>query len=268
MNKIQFRHNTINWNIVTSSIRGAINTQTQDFIRQFINRREKVIGVVMTDGAGSARFPVDGAYTIAEGIIQNIFWDRISCLDDLFNYSEDEIGNLFYNTSIKLLRKRISELSSNHKNTETIHLSDLSTTMMCFLSDGERYIAISIGDGVIGRCTEDNKTDIIIPPEHLLYVNQTRYITDEDARSHLRIKFGSYDPKSAYILMTDGTCECTYDNRSKVFAPIIHKFCNIVHTYDRKDCSSFIHGKMQELFPKRTNDDCALSIITCKSRLR
>lgn len=268
MNQPPYRQNTPNWNIFTGRITGTINNRPQDFIRQFINWREKVIGVVMTDGAGSARFPADGASTIAEGIVQNIFWDRISYLGDLFNYSEDDIRNLFYNTSITLLKKRISELSADQKNTETIHMSDLSTTMMCFLSDGERYIAVSIGDGVIGRCEENNKSDIIIPPEHLQYINQTHYITDEDAISHLRVKFGSYDPKSAYILMTDGTCECTYDNRSKVFAPIIHKFCNIVHTYDRKDCSSFIHGKMQELFPKRTNDDCALSIITCKSRLR
>lgn len=254
------------WNIVTSRITGSINSKPQDFIRTFINGMEKVIGVVMTDGAGSARFPVDGASTLAEGIIQKIFKDRISCLDDMFNYSEDDIRNLFYNTSVILLKKRTSELSADPKNTGPILLADLSTTMMCFLSDGERYIAVSIGDGVIGRCTDDYQAEIILAPEHLRYVNQTYYITDPDAKSHLRIKFGKFDPKSAYVMMTDGTCECTYDNRSKIFAPVIHKFCDIVHKYDRSECSTFIHGKMQELFPKRTTDDCALAIITCKKK--
>lgn len=236
----------------------------QDFVFTFVKRNEKVIGVVMADGAGSARFPQEGAYTVTRGIVDRIFRARVSGLDDIFNYSEEDIRNLFYYNAINLLNEKIKALSDDPINTQPINLSDLSTTLMCFLSDGERYIALSIGDGVIGECSEDHHSEIILSPEQFMYTNLTYYITDPDAKQHLRIKKGVYNPKSAYILMTDGTSESTYDKKRRIFAPIIHKFSDIVRQYDRKTTYQIIMEKMANTILKKTIDDCALAIITCR----
>ena len=256
----------MNWNISTSSVTGKGNKDCQDIIKTLV--RSDGICIVAADGAGSARFPLEGAMAVAKGIVDFFKSDnRLRSFNDIYNSDENSIRKFFYDVAIKALCKRAEALRRDNVNSGfEISLADVSTTMMCFLSDGEKYIALNIGDGLIGRYVPNKAADVILEPENIRYANQTYYITDDDALDHLRVAKGRYESDAAYIIMTDGSVECTYRKLTKEFAPIIFKFCEIVLKYPRIVIGNFIFEKMKELFPKVTNDDCALVIITGKPK--
>lgn len=257
----------LEWKIFSGRIVGSKHPHPQDFISTYIKRSESIICVAMSDGASSASNAEIGARTIVNGLISKIFKNREGqgVLEDLLNFTKDEIRSYFYKSIMASLNEEIQKLQNLQSAKDTCSLQSMASTMMCFFTDGDKYYALGIGDGLIGKCGKDG-VEIILEPEHLMYVNQTHYITDNDAFNNIRVMSGKYDQDSSYVMMTDGSCSCLYSKRKKIFAPLLYKFCNIVNNYPRAIGNKYIHTSMKTLFPKRTDDDCALAIITCKRK--
>jgi len=102
---------------------------------------------------------------------------------------------------------------------------------------------------------------VILGQEHSKYVNESFFITDPNCEEKLRVFIGSYDPDSTYFLLTDGSCECLLNDRDGTYAPALHTFTKWMWKYPHHAVSKAIGQKMYSLFPKRTDDDCAIALI-------
>ena len=219
----------------------------QDIIWQSVSNHFTC--VTMADGAGSAPFATEGATIAVEASKRWLEQERQS----LFDMDADTIKT----NIIAHLWEEFGEACQEKK----CDMTDLSTTLLFLATDGRKLVAANIGDGLVGRIGNDGQQEIILGQDHGKYVNESFFITDPKCEEKLRVFIGPYDPDSTYFLLTDGSCDCLYNDAEKTFAQALHIFTKWMWKYPHQAVSKAIGQKMYELFPKRTDDDCAIALV-------
>lgn len=245
------------WNIPTCKITGTYHLSQkikgQDYIKVTLANFNDIAIVVMTDGVSSAKLASTGSRGLA--------WEVAGQLErrgaDLLGWKDEEIIQWLSNVSIEWLEAKSKELECLPR--------DLDTTLMIFMSDGEKFLAGSIGDGLIGRISSNGQQEVLLEPEHGQSINVSYFVATSDFTSHFRIARGRIDSDSVYFMMTDGTCECLYDYRTKAYADALPIFCEWTRKYQHSAVQDAIFKVGADLFKEITTDDCALALIYGKN---
>lgn len=99
-------------------------------------------------------------------------------------------------------------------------LSDYATTLTCAVAAGSRHVVIAhIGDALVAIQRQSGEMFTCMPPQRAgEYVNQTRFLTDDDALDQVDIR---YLPISARAVMavTDGLLPVVTDRYGEPFTP-------------------------------------------------
>lgn len=239
------------WNIACANMTGTAHLQNnekcQDIIWQHVSNQFAC--VTMADGAGSVPYATEGATIAVEASKRWLEQTR----QDLFDMDADTIRK----KTISHLWEELGKVCHDKK----CPMADLSTTLLFLATNGKRLVAVNIGDGLVGRIGNDGRQEVILGQEHSKYVNESFFITDPNCEEKLRVFIGSYDPDSTYFLLTDGSCECLLNDRDGTYAPALHTFTKWMWKYPHHAVSKAIGQKMYSLFPKRTDDDCAIALI-------
>ena len=210
--------------------------------------------MVGADGAGQASFGKEGAELVCS-----------TSLDVMARFNTDFVG-LQTNDIKVLMNNHLSGKLASKAEELQCHVSDLASTLMFFATDGERYVAGNLGDGMLGYVGPGNKGAVLLGPERGEYVNQSWFVTSHDGFEHLRITRGTFCPDAVYFVLTDGSVDCLYNQRSGTFAPMLDTFCDWMRRFKYNQIHTFVKTAMHKYFPKNTTDDCAMGLLTTKNR--
>lgn len=235
------------WKIASQTIKGKGREVCQDYVVQA--PIADFVCVVAADGAGSARYAREGAEAVTKKMRELLLEHR----NDIFNYSDQEIKDKLLET----LRAFLAEKAVS----EGAEMNDYMSTLMFFVSDGEKYIAGNLGDGMIGCLDENGQGSVIAFPEKGKFVNVSYFVTQEDSASHLRLERGPYDVNKVYFLMTDGSTDCLYNFKDGSFGRILNVFSDWIRKYPPHYVSANLRTAMMQLFRQKTLDDCALALL-------
>lgn len=240
----------IRWKIPSASIRGKAHA-TQNVCGED-SRGIKLDGhnaaVVLTDGAGSASHAFHGSKAIADALSSFL----VKNVDKALNYSDEAVRAII----LRIVEAELETLKAQYPGTQA---EDFSTTAAGWISDGERFVAFNVGDGIIGRVSAKNEAETLLGQERGEFANSSFFITDSGAVRHLRIARGDVQSGDVFFLMTDGSAECLYDQIKGLYAPALHTMAEWTRRYTRESVNEGLLDVMQRLFSRRTSDDCALA---------
>lgn len=210
--------------------------------------------IALADGAGSAAYSHFGAtcvVTLVSELLTSNFYTYWQCDD----------GRQVKNDLILALRQALE----NEAERQGCFVNDLASTLLAVAVDGERYIVIHIGDGVIGYLDGD-VLKVASAPDNGEFSNETIFVTSNDAIASMRLYKGTLNDKCAFILMSDGSGRSLYHNKSKHLASVtkklMHRTCLLEHDAMERQ----LHEALETVIAKNTQDDVSLAILAQPSK--
>lgn len=242
-----------NWQKMSAASTGlkhsSINKNGQDRVCDLEINGVNVIA--LADGAGSYKHPELGAELVCNVIGKELSsnFDNIYSCDNL----EDIISQLC-DTIQTPLKKLSMEIDCD--------IYELSSTLLCVAIKDERYIALHVGDGIIGYNRDFGVLEPLSLPENGETPNSTFMTTGDNLLRHLRLLRNNLENISGFILMSDGAGHVLFSNKEHFFGNNAQKLMNFIQIgrYHQLDVSNFVENF---LVPNcRVFDDCSLNIIT------
>lgn len=244
------------WKIANTAVTG------RNHVRTGIPCQDKVIGrkyendvfvITLADGAGSAGFSHFGA----ESVIDRVNTELGIRFEDYF--AEDNTDAL-RDRLIQVIDEAISDACREHD----CMPEDLSSTLLAAAVSGSRYIAVHIGDGVIG-CLKDGKLVTESAPDNGEFINETVFTTSWNVYSHLRIMKGEENRLGGFVLMSDGTENAFYNRRSGQLSQGLIRIMRLLTRNSEQDFEEMLTNDMQNIVAGMTGDDCSLSLLVNSS---
>ncbi len=169
--------------------------------------------VALADGAGSAAFSAEGAYlTVQKTLLffKDFLKSPLSLSPSILKTAGESLIN-----EIQLLLKLKAFLKKKP-------LEAFATTLLVFIATSKGYAFFQIGDGfcVIRRRHSSDYT-LLLPPQKGEHINETNFITTENAIHSLSISFETELP-AFLALSTDGIENVALKNTS--FMPYLPFF--------------------------------------------
>lgn len=238
------------WKIVGATIQGTSHIKDaipcQDFIKY--SERNNVYCIALADGAGSCSHSAIGAEIACQTICNMILRD----FDVIYNLEESK----FQQKLIHAIRTRVGIKAKK----EGVTKSEFSSTLLFVAHQDNKFIIGHIGDGVIGYIKDDTLL-VLSEPENGEFANTTYFFTTKNYKRHLRIKKGIFEGVKAFFLMSDGSAECLFHKKDKVFSKALFTISNWINEYDEQIVNMAIKENMGDLFISHTSDDCSLIMI-------
>jgi Protein phosphatase 2C len=212
----------------------------------------------LADGAGSATRSELGAQAVAEegcAMLAELFGSLIASND-----AEQSRRDI-----LQRLHARLAEIAGRLD----CSLADLASTFLAVAVSEDRFVAVHIGDGVIGY-VKHGELRVVSTPDNDEFANQTIFVTSANAADSMRLFRGGLDGVSGFVQMSDGTSASLYDYRTKELAPACAKLIEAVSAAPtrqtknpeyRKRLRRLIDTKLREA----TKDDCSIGILGRRS---
>ena len=211
----------------------------------------------LADGAGSAKLSGDGAQAVVtagcEFAVGHFKSGRGSCQDfDGIALHEHLIGRLIETAA------RVG-----------CELRDLASTFLCVAVTESFFVAVQIGDGVIGA-QRDGELETITLPDNGEFANVTTFVTSKSAASSLQVVSGDIASYTGFILMSDGTADSLYNYEQRALANACRTLFRIVSDAPTHPASNPSYKKelrriMDRQIREGTDDDCSIGILARSS---
>lgn len=247
---------TVTWKLCGAEVQGQGHKRNdipcQDKTLCLFENGVRVIA--LADGAGSAKlsqYGAEAAIHIAAEYVANEF-------DGLWDLSDADIKS-----SIAIvIRERLAlvarELSCDEK--------DLSSTLLLVAVKKNRYLALHVGDGVIG-CMFRESLEVISKPANGEYANLTWFTTSQDFESVLRVYRGDASSISGFILMSDGVEPSLYDADNVALAKAVLNLFFVNVKSSTKETTELLKESLESVIARRTKDDCSIAMMS-RSRFK
>lgn len=240
------------WKTIKCAIQGRSHkkndTPCQDYVEGISS--ECVTCIALADGAGSASHSEEGAKVAVKTIV-NYLNKNIKYLIDI---EKVVVLRLIKYKIITELKKAIKEIGCDFE--------DISSTLLFIAIYNDKFLYGHIGDGVIGCLRYDEeRLHIVSEAERGEFANTTYFTTSDNWCKHFRINKGSCNNIKAFFLMSDGSADCLYNNKTKQFAPAINKFSKWLDNNDTETVNQALIENMTNKFVQNTNDDCSFIMI-------
>ena len=135
----------------------------------------------------------------------------------------------------------------------------LASTLLTVQAWEGHYLALHLGDGVIGCYHADGSMTELSGPENGCYANQTWFTISSEACEHLRVYHGALGDIQGFCAFSDGAADSLYDARKHLFAPVVPEIFKMMQT-DGVDATRANLGElMQGAIRDQTNDDISFA---------
>lgn len=209
----------------------------------------KSTAIALSDGAGSCELSHIGSElitTTASSLLANHF-------NSFYFMNDSKLASLIIDKIQSILHVRA--LADGKEN-----IKPYSGTLLAVAVSRGRFIAMHIGDGVIGHISDD-AVNVLSAPENGEYSNTTFFASEKDAVSRLRVYKGSVKKGDSFILMSDGTEESLYDKRNKSLAPACVTMAKWLGLYSEAKVTKILEQNIAEVFTKKSTDDCSIALL-------
>jgi len=190
--------------------------------------------LVVSDGAGSAKYSREGSKIFCQTVLAEVFsTDNRKHLEaaesilvaDEYDSKEREIKNCFYyligNSVIKGF-KQVEEVAKQNNAIVKDFACTLLVSMVKKINGKWFIVGFWVGDGGIGICFDDKEPLILGNPDSGEFSGQTRFITMPEILSSAEAMFNRIN--TAYVqefkalaLMTDGISDAWFHTDSNLF---------------------------------------------------
>jgi serine/threonine protein phosphatase PrpC len=216
---------------------------------------QEVVATCVCDGAGSTSKGWLGAVLVSK-LVSN--W-LVANFARVLEMSKDDAGRKVVATAKRCLRRLATK--------ECVNLREFACTMaaVAVAQDG-RWVALHLGDGgIVGQFDTDLKP--ICVPKKGKFVNETFFVTDEDAASNVDIqtslRTGYPTLPSGFALFSDGVEISLLDRRSMQVAPVVATMLGWLVENSEKEVTEAIEANLKAVFREKTSDDCTLALLVC-----
>lgn len=244
---------SLDWKISYAAIQGkshiAHNVTCQDKV--WIECDNGVNVVALSDGAGTAKLSHYGADMVNKSVSALI----LSSFNEMYSMDDIELKHFL----AKTIRKTLNEASVKYE----CNIDDLSSTLLVVALYKRKYIAIHIGDGVIG-CADSADINVLSKPENGELANETWFTTSSNLEEVIRIYKGKTNNIFGYILMSDGLEPSLYDTSNNKLAKAVIRLLDKNSNTDSDAMHDKLINLLEEKLSLRTNDDCSLVLISRK----
>ncbi|MBQ7703828.1 MAG: protein phosphatase 2C domain-containing protein [Selenomonadaceae bacterium] len=239
------------WKVTQIAIKGRSHensgTPCQD--KTFSLNNNECFAVSLADGAGSAAHSEIGA----QGVTKKVCEVLTEKFDEYFSAeTSDKVAEELLAALIEELEK-ISAVSN-------CDLKDLASTLLAVAVKNDNFLAVHVGDGVIGMLDGDFLA-VLSTPDNGEFSNETTFVTSPDAISHLRLYKGNIDEVSAFMLMSDGTASGFYQRQSQNLMPVMKKIIQAAKILPVEEVEKGLAENFRETLCKITADDCSLVLL-------
>lgn len=239
------------WKFCGAEIQGSghkrNNIPCQD--KTYCNQRDGVKIIALADGAGSATLSHFGAECVTRAVSEYVIDNFLQLVSADDNSIKSDVASVIRTT----LSAQASRLECGEK--------DLSSTLLLAAVRKNSYIAIHIGDGVIGSYERD-ALKVLSAPENGEYANMTWFTTTTNLEKVIRVYRGDASIVSGFILMSDGVEPSLYDTRKNTLADAT---INLIYTnakIDSKLMSQLLLESLEQAIAPRTHDDCSIALLS------
>lgn len=244
------------WKLSSAEVQGSghkkKNTPCQD--KTYCVQRDKVKVVALADGAGSAALSHFGAESVTKVVAEYV----VDTFEHLLSMKESEVRARVATVIRDTLHMQSARLECVEK--------DLSSTLLLAAVKKDSYIALHIGDGVIG-CYERESMRVLSAPENGEYANMTWFTTTTDLEKVIRVYRGDASKMSGFILMSDGVEPSLYDTNANTLADATINLFFTNAKVDSKLMKEMLLECLQYVIAPRTHDDCSIAILS-RSRFK
>lgn len=210
-----------------------------------VSLEDDVAVIVVSDGAGSARYSEQGATDAVEVTTQVL--RKTAPWSD----SEDVKERILAACRAEMI-KRTEELGCS--------IAELAATLAFVAVAGDIFIVGNLGDGIVAAFRGD-RSEVLIEPVRGEFANETVFLTSSRTKEHLRIAKKPQDDYSGFAIMSDGAAESLYQRREGSLAPALSKILLWFDEQASKDVRDAIQESAMPLLINRTQDDCSLAVL-------
>lgn len=214
--------------------------------------------IALADGAGSAPEAALGAFAASDAMARLLARD--------FERLSTDPDESVKTTTLTVVRNRLDRAAQRRGCART----DLATTLLAVAASKDRFVAIHVGDGVIGVLRAEG-SDVLSAPDNGSHVNETTFVTSARAQESMRLIRGSLEGVEGFILMSDGSAESLYDPRTHRLAGACAKLNRAIgHPEEHGLRAGAVHREVREVLATRirgaSRDDCSLAILARSDR--
>lgn len=263
------RVNQVRWVPAATRCQGKLHIKTgvpcQDRAVAAANVAGLAAVAVLSDGAGSAKRSQVGAEAITNPAfitpLLSAFFDELA---GPVPHNREALAKL-----LEILRNSISVAAqADCKDLQPASLANYASTFLAVAVKGNRYIAIHIGDGIIGMQVKGQygqKLLALSTPVNGEYANETVFLTSgsavENAQVHSGLIYAANRQVTGFILMSDGPEAALYDKRSKHPGKACAKLLHACRVLSSDELEAWLQSTLRNVIAQRTQDDCSLAIL-------
>ena len=208
-------------------------------------RRENALCAALADGAGSRARSAQGAACVTQCAAE-LLAERF---EDLWALENPALAGELVRTCLRALEDLEPPIR------------ELACTLLFFAAhDDGRFLSGHLGDGVQILVREE-RSAVFSPPENGAYLNETFFITGEDAVRRLRLRRGRLEGPGALLLMSDGMGEALYQRDTGLPAPACRTIARWLWEGDEDTISRALEANMERVFSKHSGDDLSLAVV-------
>lgn len=238
------------WMFATGAVAGRSHeksgTPCQDAVGAA--RLQGAVSIVLADGAGSARHSETGARLTVAATLQ-----LLSTNFDVLYAADAESAQR------QILAAVLARLTEEVQ-ASGVQIADCASTLLFATVKDDRYIAGSLGDGVIA-CERAGRAEVLFHPLRGEHANETVFTTSRDAATMLSLKRGVLDEITSFALMSDGGAESLYVRREGRLASALSTLWLWLDTNAPEVVDAAIESNLRDLFSSQTGDDCSIGIL-------
>ena len=218
--------------------------------RTFTLEENGVTAMALADGAGSTRFGQEGAEiatrTVCRLLCQD--FDRLSAAE-----TPQELRQALLGPIRQELLDRADELA--------VQWGELACTLLAVAVQGDRYLLLHTGDGVIGY-QRNGRLRVASVPRNGPFCNTTTFVTGRDALVTTRVIRGSAADLEGFVLMSDGCEACLYGKQQQKLAPLVEKLLLRTELLHPRVSQEQLEQLLEQVIAQKTQDDCSLALLT------
>jgi hypothetical protein len=210
--------------------------------------REWPATAVVADGAGSARHSDVGA-RVTTTAVETLLLQQF---DELALMAPREVAARVVAAAIDALTAATS--SGN------LDLQDLASTLMFVATDGVRFIAGSLGDGVIAT-SASGAVRPLFKPQKGEFANETVMVTSTSATARMDILIEDLADIDGFAIFTDGTAESLYLRAKHEIAPAVSTLLGWLDAAPTPEVAEALSGALGGILSEKTSDDCSIALL-------
>lgn len=272
------------WSSATARCQGAshklsgVPCQDQVCARVYPNG---VHAIALADGAGSAALSHYGASLVVDQAADFIS----SRFDWIFAANETaattaHLTTLFLRERLQALaatgipltaeeREKLGTPSPQEQPLVPCRMKDLASTLLLVAVKDNRFIALHLGDGVIGievkTGRRPGRTRLLSAPNNGEFSNETYFVTSDNAEEQMRVHRGliGFDRQTitGFVLMSDGPENALYHKATRSMAPACSKLLRSCRALHESEMSPRLQETLENVITRKTSDDCSLALL-------